>query len=178
MSQPFLGQITIFAGTFAPRGYALCNGQILSISQNTPLFSLLGTTYGGNGTSTFALPNLQGMYPMHFGSGVGLTQRVLGETGGETSVILTPATMPYHTHDAVCVAAAGNTDNPVGAVWAEGHFGKTPVLAYKGNSPIPNATMNPAALSTVGGNQPHNNLNPYVAITFIIALQGIFPSRN
>jgi microcystin-dependent protein len=177
MSDPFVGEIRVVGFNFAPRGWASCNGQILSISQNTALFSLLGTTYGGNGQSTFALPNLQGMYPMHFGSGPGLSPRVQGQTGGETTVTLTSA-QALHTHSAACDSVGGGTDSPTGATWADAHSGKAPVLAYKGNRSTANTAMNTQALSLVGGNQPHNNLNPYLVLTFVIALQGIYPSRN
>ena len=156
----------------------MCNGQLLPISQNAALFALLGTYYGGDGRSTFALPNLQGNYPMHSGNGAGLSPRVLGESGGEAAVTLLTAAMPAHTHNAACVAAGGGTDSPTGAVWADAHSGKAPVLAYKGNSTNSNTTMNSQTLNLSGGNQPHNNLSPYLALTFIIAMQGIFPARN
>lgn len=177
MAEPFVGEIRLVGFNFAPRGFAFCNGQLLSISQNTALFSLLGTFYGGDGRSTFGLPNLQGAFPMHMGQGPGLTDRVIGETGGTATVTLTVQTMPAHIHNAECQTGGGNTDNPANAKWAMAHTGKAPVLAYTDKT-TGLATMNPAALGAAGGNQPHNNLHPYLVMNFIIALQGIFPSRN
>jgi microcystin-dependent protein len=177
MSNPFLGQIKMFAGNFAPVGWLFCQGQILSISQNTALFSLLGTTYGGNGTSTFALPNLQGCFVMSSGQGPGLSPRDLGETGGEAAVTLLTTSMPAHTHNAEANTAGGNTDSPTGADWAFAHKGKAPIMAYTA-SESSNVPMNAEALAPAGGSQPHNNLPPYLVINFIIATQGIFPSRN
>ncbi|MEI9863752.1 MAG: tail fiber protein [Limisphaerales bacterium] len=161
---------------FAPNGWAMCNGQILPISQNTALFSLLGTTYGGDGRSTFALPNLQGMAVMHPGQGAGLTNRSLGETGGQTNVTLIPAQMPAHTHNLAVNSGGGTVNNPVGNISSKAHMGKTPTNMYAsavGNTP---SAMSP--LASVGGNQPHNNMAPYLTLNFIIALQGIFPPRS
>jgi microcystin-dependent protein len=174
MSDQFVSEIRMFAGNFAPTGWALCNGQLLPISQNTALFALLGTNFGGNGTSTFGLPNLQGSVPMAFGNGAGLTPRVIGETGGETGVTLLQTQMPQHSH-AAQASTSGGTDSPASAAWGESKLGKTPMNVYAASGS--NVTMNPAALSTAGGNLPHNNLPPYLGLTFIIALQGIFPSR-
>src|ERR1039458_1864526 len=158
MANPFLGEIKMFAGTFAPIGHALCNGQLLPISQNTALFSLLGTQFGGNGTSNFALPNLQGSFPMHFGQGPGLTQRDIGEAAGEAAVTLLTSEIPAHTHTAQCVTTGGSTDDPTGAEWAMAHIGKSPVPAYTANQ---SANVAMAALPSAGGNLPHNNLPPY-----------------
>ncbi|HEY8209241.1 MAG TPA: tail fiber protein [Myxococcaceae bacterium] len=181
MSEPFLGEVRMFGGNFAPRGWAFCNGQLLSIAQNTALFSLLGTTYGGDGVTTFALPNLQGRFPMHWGNGQGLSQRTLGEVTGTESVTLTTNQMPSHTH-AVTIGANtsdGNTDAPAGAVWAKAVDGSgNPISAYvSGLNPLTNTTMAPATSSATGGNQPMPVMNPFLCLSFIIALEGIFPSR-
>ena len=173
MSEPFLAEIKMFAGNFAPTGYALCNGQLLPISQNTALFSLVGTFYGGNGVSTFGLPNLQGRTPMNTGQGPGLSQRDIGELAGEENVALITAEMPAHTHGPQ--AGAFDLATPTNAIWASGAAGRTPPPMYQTAS---NTTMNPQAVGPAGGSQPHNNLQPYLTITFIIAMAGIFPSRN
>jgi microcystin-dependent protein len=170
MSDPFLGAIFMFAGSFPPQGYALCNGQILPISQNTALFSLIGTAYGGNGTTTFALPNLQGASPLSFGQGQGLSQRDIGETGGAANVTLLSSQLPLHTHAAQGVATAGTQQAPTGGAWAEIRG-----LPY---APTPVGAMDPRAIALAGGNQPHNNMPPYLVINFIIALVGVFPSRG
>jgi microcystin-dependent protein len=176
VTDPFLAEIRMFAGSFAPTGWALCNGQILPISQNTALFSLLGTTYGGDGRSTFALPNLMGTVPMQQGQGPGLTQRFLGETGGSQTVTLLATEMPAHTHVPQAVtASSGDTNNPVGASWASAKFGKVSQNLY--STAAPDVQMSPLALGVSGGSQPHNNMPPYQTITFIIALQGVFPQR-
>jgi microcystin-dependent protein len=177
MSQPYLGEIKMFGGNFAPKGYAMCNGQILAITQNTALFSLLGTNFGGNGTSNFGLPNLQGTFPVGAGQGNGLSPRVIGETGGESAVTLQSTQMPIHTHAAQCVSAGGNADDPTRAEWAIPHAGKSPIAAYTAST-ASNTPMNSAALPFVGGNLPHDNMPPYVVVNFIIALQGVFPARN
>ena len=161
---------------FAPTGWALCNGQILAISQNTALFSLLGTYYGGNGTSNFALPNLQGIAPMHQGQGAGLSQRFIGETAGEPSVTLLQNQLPLHNHTPKS-AAAGNSGTPGPTLaFAAGGRGKPPAYApYLASAAVPMAAT---AVGLSGGNQPHNNMPPYLTVNFIIALQGIFPSRG
>ena len=176
MSNPFLSEIRIFTGNFAPKGWALCDGQLMSISQNTALFSLLGTTYGGNGTSNFALPNLQGMAPLGAGQGSGLSRRDLGEIGGEPAVTLLTTEMPVHTHTVKALDGAGDTTNVVGTTWAKATEGRVAenLYAAPGTSP---PTMNPSAVSVAGGNQPHNNMPPYLTLNFIIALQGVFPAR-
>ncbi|MCW2495942.1 tail fiber protein [Jatrophihabitans sp.] len=170
MTDQFIGEIRMFAGNFAPNGWALCNGQLLAISQNTALFSLLGTYYGGDGRSTFALPNLQGTTPIDMGSGAGLTPRSLGESGGLDAVTIAASTLPAHTHQAAGVAAAGTTPTPAGGAWAEPR-----AQVYGSGSAVSLATD---ALATAGSSQPHNNLAPYLVVNFIIALQGIFPARN
>ena len=166
----------MFAGGFAPTGWALCNGQLLSISQNTALFSILGTTYGGDGKSTFGLPDLRGRVPMHPGAGTGLSARALGDMGGQETVTLTAAQMPVHTH-AVTVAVdslVATSDNPLGAVPARNasatpSYGKTV-----------NATLLQTAVTVApsGGGQPHPTMPPFACVNFIIALTGIFPSQN
>jgi microcystin-dependent protein len=172
---PYIGEIRIFAGNFAPRGWALCNGQLLAISQNTALFSLLGTNYGGDGKITFALPNLQASAPISQGQGPGLTPRVIGETGGAAVVTLINSELPMHSH-AVNASSDGSTEsNPTAAVWAVGGQTRGGVPMYSANGPA--AAMSPAALTQAGGDQPHNNMPPYLALNFIIALQGIYPSR-
>jgi microcystin-dependent protein len=173
MANPFVAEIRIFAGNFAPKGWALCNGQLMPISQNTALFSLLGTTYGGDGKSNFALPNLQGSAPMQAGQGAGLSLRDLGETGGEQTVTLLDSEMPAHSHG---VQASTTPDQltPVNNAWASGQKGFGNFYAAPGN----NVQMSPAALSVTGGNLPHNNMPPFLGLTFIIALQGVFPPRT
>ena len=174
MSSPFVAEIRIFAGNFPPTGWATCDGQLLPISQNTALFSLLGTTYGGDGKSTFALPNLQGSAPMHAGQGNGLSQRFLGEQSGEQAVTLLISEMPAHTHGAQATAGS-NLDSPASNAWATIGTTRTPPPLYNSAQ---NAQMSPNALAVTGGSLPHNNMSPYLCLTFIIALQGVFPSRN
>jgi microcystin-dependent protein len=176
MSSPYLAEIRIFAGNFAPHGWATCDGQLLPISQNTALFSLLGTFYGGNGTSNFALPNMQGRGPMHFGQGAGLTQRVIGETGGEQNVTLIQTEMPQHTHTVQVSTATDHLASPNGNTWGTGQRGMGNV--YAPSSPGNNVQMDPFGTALAGGNLPHNNLPPYLVLTFIIAQVGIYPSRN
>ena len=177
MSDQFVGEIRIFGGNFAPTGWALCDGQLTLISQNTALFSLLGTQYGGDGKSTFGLPNLQGAAPMNAGSSAGLTTRGIGETGGESSVTLIQSQLPAHRHGAACTVATGNSPSPVGNIWAEEKKSKSALPLYSDVSANPVA-MSPAALSAAGGGQSHNNLAPYLVLTFIISLLGIFPARQ
>jgi len=169
MSEPFYGEMRIVGFNFAPRGWAFCNGQTLSITQNTALFSLLGTTYGGNGQTTFNLPNLQGATPVHFGGGLNL-----GQVGGEASHTLITSEIPAHTHAANGNSGAANATTPVGNVWAPVPASAS-INAYNTAS---NGTMNAAAIGSAGGSQPHNNLQPYLVLNIIIALTGIFPSRN
>lgn len=177
MADQFVGEIRIAGFSFAPNGWAQCNGQLLPISQNTALFSLLGTQFGGNGISTFALPNFQGAAPMGQGNGVGLTPRVIGESGGESSVELLISEMPSHNHNVTGNLQAGNQNSPAGANWGSAHIGKTGLDTYTANTGS-NVSMNPGALATAGGGFPHNNLSPYLVLNFIIALQGIFPARS
>jgi microcystin-dependent protein len=179
MDNPFLGTISLFAGNFAPRGWALCNGQLLAISQNSALFSILGTTYGGDGVTTFALPNLQGRAPIHWGQGPGLTPRTLGEASGEENVTLLSTQMPQHTHLVSASTTVATKDVPTGnvlAVSTDSGVGGAPLNFIEPASA--NTTMAPGMIAPAGGNQPHDNMQPYLAVTFIIALNGIFPSRN
>ena len=177
MSNPFLAEIRIFTGGFAPKGWAQCDGQLMPISQNTALFSLLGTTYGGNGTSNFALPNLQGCAPMQAGQGPGLSLRDLGETGGEQTVTLLQTEMPAHAHSAQATTSTTSPSaSPANNIWASGQKGFGNV--YTPSVPANNVQMNPFALSIAGGSQPHNNMQPFLGLMFIIALQGVFPARS
>jgi microcystin-dependent protein len=175
MTDPFLGEIRMFGGNFAPYGWALCNGQLMSISQNTALFSLLGTNYGGDGRVTFGLPNLMGAAPMQQGQGPGLSSRYLGQTGGTPTVTLVSAEMPAHTHQANAFDGSGDATTPNGAVWASAMTGRVGTNLY--SNAAPNQPMSPQAVGPTGGSQPHNNMPPYQCISFIIALQGIFPQR-
>jgi microcystin-dependent protein len=185
MSSPFVAEIRIFAGNFAPTGWAMCNGQLMPISQNTALFSLLGTTYGGDGKSTFALPNLQGSAPMQQGQGPGLSLRDLGEIGGEQFVTLLQTEMPAHGHVMSATATAATVAAASGNQWAMANAGG----AKGGGGSIINmysttttgagvVSMSPFATSIAGGSLPHNNMPPYLGLTFIIALQGVFPPRT
>ena len=172
MADQFVAEIRIFPFNFAPIGWAQCNGQILPISQNTALFSLLGTTYGGDGKSNFALPNFQGNTPMHSGQGPGLSLRDLGESGGSDTVTLLPTELPGHSHGANCNAGMGDQYGPPGNFWATDAGGN---LEY---APTATGTMANGAVQNMGGSEPHNNLQPYLTLNFCIALQGIYPSRS
>lgn len=184
MSEPFIGQIELFGFTFPPRGWAFCQGQLQAISQNQALFSLLGTNYGGDGRTTFALPDLRGRIPIGQGQGSGLSGYTIGQVGGAEQVTLAPAQMPAHTHSLMVDAAtAGSSNNNVpasnevlGQSAGKTHDGvKLDISLY--NTAAPNAALDLRSVSTVGG-QPHENRMPYLALNFCIALQGIFPSRN
>jgi microcystin-dependent protein len=175
MSSPFVAEIKMWGGNFAPVGYALCNGQLLPISQNTALFSLIGTYYGGNGTTTFALPNLQDSTPLGQGQGPGLSQYYLGQQGGEPIVTLLTAEIPLHNHNFGGTNTAG--DQPVAA--PDRQLAKaSPGNAYQSATSNNLTQLNPSMLSINGGNLPHNNMMPFIVLTFIIALQGVFPPRS
>ena len=175
MSEPFIGQISIFAGNFPPQGWARCDGQILSIAQNTALFSILGTIYGGDGTSNFALPNLRGRAPVGAGQGPALSPRRLGSSGGAQAVVLTSGEMPAHLHAANCSNGGDGGGSPAGTIWGKA-AGDEPYVG--GANPAGTSPMNPVALAPSGSNQAHNNMPPFLTLTFIIALKGVFPPRN
>jgi microcystin-dependent protein len=170
MADPFVAEIRIFGFNFPPTGWAFCDGQLLAISQNTALFSLLGTVYGGNGKSTFALPNLQGSAPMHPGQGPGLSLHDLGEQGGTETVTLLQSEMPAHNHGMVGVEDDGTFLTPANMLIAA-------LNQMYAAAPAGGATLAPEALALAGGNQPHNNMMPYLTLNFCIALQGVFPPR-
>jgi microcystin-dependent protein len=170
MANPFLGEIRMFAGNFAPVGWAFCNGQLLPIADFDALFALVGTSYGGNGTTTFALPNLQSRIPVHQGSSQG-NSYLMGQTAGEESVVITIATMPMHSHVAQAQSGDGNRSSPASGFWASSSLGQFSAAA-------PNGTMNSMSVGPVVGNQAHSNIMPYLAVNFIIALEGIFPSQS
>lgn len=172
MSEPFIAEIRIFAGNFAPRGWAFCNGQLLPISQNTALFSLIGTTYGGDGRTTTALPNLQGRAPMHPGRGPGLTARRLGEKSGVETVTLSEAQIPNHNHVPRGSRKEGREEKPGRHSWGK----TTDKDAYRNTTNKIN--LNNQALQQAGGSQPHNNMQPFLAMYYIIALVGTYPSRS
>lgn len=179
MSDPYVAEIRIFPFNFAPTGWAFCNGQLLPISQNTALFSLLGTTYGGDGKSTFALPNLQGSAPMFWGQGPGLSLHDLGETGGSNTISLLLSEMPSHTHGVNCIDGArveGQVGQPGNAILVK--TSGTPANAYTSGVTQTNQTLASGTVGPAGGNQPHNNLMPYLTLNFCIALQGIYPPRS
>lgn len=169
MSSPYVGEIRMFAGNFAPVGWALCQGQVLPISENEVLFNLIGTTYGGDGQTTFALPNLASRVPIHMGTGGGLSPRVIGESGGVETVTLTTQQIPLHSHVPQAVSGNGDQTTPQNAIWASAATSR-----YSSNAPA--LAMSPALVNPAGGSQPHDNLMPYLAINFIISLFGIFPT--
>src|SRR5512142_443269 len=165
MGTPFLGEIKIMAFGYAPKGWALCNGQTLPINQNQALFALLGTTYGGDGRTTFALPDLRGRVPIHMGNG-----HSEGEKGGEAAHTLSAAEMPMHTHVPLGSSSDAGLTSPAGNLWSA-----TPGGGYESS---PATTLNPASVTSAGGSQAHDNMSPYLALNFCIALQGVFPSQN
>jgi microcystin-dependent protein len=173
MSDPYVAEIRIFAGNFPPLGWAFCNGQLMPISQNTALFSLLGTTYGGNGQTNFALPDLRMRAPVHPGQGPGLSERLLGETGGEATHTLLASEMPAHSHALQASSGAATTTIANGNMLATVNAPNPPY-----HEPTMMADMGPGELSPAGGSAPHQNMQPYLALSFIIALQGIFPPRS
>jgi microcystin-dependent protein len=169
---PFVAEIRIFGFNFAPKGWAFCDGQLLPLSQNTALFSLLGTTYGGDGKSTFALPDMQGNAPMHPGQGPGLSLHDLGETGGSETVTLLESEIPLHSHNFMASQSDGNDTSPQNELLATG----IGVNAFA--APPPTVPMSPNMLTPAGGDQPHNNMMQYLTLNFCIALQGVFPPRT
>ena len=181
MSEPFLGEIRIVGFTFAPRGWAFCNGQVLPIAQNTALFSLLGTSYGGDGRSTFALPDFRNRAPMHWGQGAGLTPRVIGEQDGEAAVTLLTSQLPQHSHALNSgLLSTPNAAQNVATPSTQALFGLSNAGMAYSDVAAPPAAFNAAAIGLTGGSgpQPHENRHPILALNFIIATQGIFPSRN
>ena len=167
MSQPFIGEIRMFAGNFAPVGWAFCNGALIPISENDALFNLIGTTYGGDGQTTFALPNLQSRVPVHVGPGF-----ALGQSGGTESVTLTTSQIPAHSHVPQCKSDNGDSTDPTGRVWAQ------PTSGTIYDTSAPSVTMSPAAIGSSGGSQPHDNMLPFLVINFILSLFGVFPSQT
>lgn len=177
MSDPFVAEIRIFPFNFPPTGWAFCDGQLMPISQNTALFSLIGTYYGGDGKSTFALPNLQGSSPMHPGQGPGLSLHDLGETGGSETTTLLLSEIPSHAHTVGrALNALGNSVTPVNSIWAQAGSVRAAVNTY--NPGPPTGAMKSDVIQPVGGSLPHNNMQPYLTLNFCIALQGIFPPRT
>jgi len=172
---PFVAEIRIFPFNFAPKGWAFCDGQLLPLSQNTALFSLLGTTYGGDGKSNFALPDMQGRAPMHPGQGPGLSLHDLGETGGSETVSLLESEIPSHSHALMASATNSSKPNPIGNSLTRIAANGTPYVAAAGATLSPFADQ---ALAPAGGDQPHNNMQPYLTLSFCIALQGVFPPRT
>ena len=171
MADPFVAEIRMFGFNFAPRGWATCDGQLLQISQNTALFSLLGTQYGGNGQTNFALPNLQSKAPLHWGQGPGLSNYSVGDTDGTTSVTLLNSEMPSHQHAVQANPRVAESVNPSGQNLARGESN-----LYV--NAVPNTTLSPQSTTVVGNSSPHNNMQPYLSVIFCIALQGVFPPRQ
>ena len=173
MSEPFVGEIRMFAGNFAPRGWAFCDGQLLAISQNDALFSLLGTIYGGDGRTTFGLPDLRGRIPVHTGTGPGLTPRQIGYRGGVEQITLSKNELPVHGHPLLALDKPGDGGNPTNRTWAA-TSNAPPFYSDAG----PNLPMSQSATTSAGGSQSHSNMMPFLCVHFIIALFGIYPSRN
>lgn len=171
MSDCYVGEIRMFAGTFAPQDWAFCNGALLPIDGNETLFTLIGTTYGGDGQSTFGLPDLTGRIPVHGGQGPGLTNRAVGQSGGVESVTLSPDQIPAHTHALTGSTSPATSTSPTNAVWGTWNDAQYSVAP-------PDTLLAPDVLAPAGGSQPHDNMPPFVAVSFIIAMNGIFPSQN
>jgi len=174
MADPFVAEIRIFPFNFPPKGWAFCNGQLLPISQNTALFSLVGTFYGGDGKSTFALPNLEGSAPMHAGQGPGLSQRFIGEASGSQTVTLLQSEMPAHSHALNANTTTASKSLPTGNSFAKG----SAIIPYLAPAGAPLVGMAGQTISPAGGDQPHNNMQPFLTLSFCIALQGVFPPRS
>jgi len=173
MANPFVGEIRLFAGNFAPQGWAFCDGSLLAIAENDALFNLIGTTYGGDGQSTFALPDLRGRVPLHQGQGPGLSNRFIGQAGGQEQVSLLPAHLPSHSHPLMAT-----TDAAVSGASVAGNLtGKAATTSFYGNTPG-GGNMDPQVVLPSGGSQPHNNVAPFLCVNFIIALFGIFPAQG
>lgn len=175
MYEPYVGEIRMFAGNFAPRGWAFCNGQLLPIAQNTALFSLLGVAYGGDGRTTFALPDLQGRSPMGSGPGPGIGWFERGETAGSSTVTLIESQLPPHTHAVPAVDAVGTSDNPSGAAAAQSGRGRARAQLY--GPAAPPVALAPQVVAQAGGGQAHENMPPYLAVAFVISLWGVYPPR-
>jgi len=173
MADPFLGEVRMFAGNFAPVGWEFCNGQLVSIAENDALFSLLGTTFGGDGVTTFGLPDLRGRTPIHQGQGSGLTNRVLGQMVGAETVALSQAQLPAHYHAVHAISAAGTAADPTNAAWAA-----STTAENQYSQGLPNVAMSASSTTPAGSGQPHENMAPFQAVSFIIALQGIYPPQN
>lgn len=172
MSDPFVGEIRMFAGNFAPRGWAYCDGQLLAVSQNDALFSLLGTIYGGDGRTTFGLPDMRGRIPLHTGAGAGLSPRTIGGRGGTENVTLNTRNLPNHSHTLQATTDAASSADPSGNVLAD------TADNHIYNTDAPDKAMDTSALANVGGSQSHNNVMPFQCINYIIALVGVYPSRH
>jgi microcystin-dependent protein len=173
MSNPYIGEIRMFAGNFAPQGWAECAGQLLPIAENDALFTLIGTTYGGDGQETFALPDLRGRIPIHAGQGAGLSTRTLGEVGGVETVTLTTNQLPVHTHPLM-----GSVDNATQASPANNILAQPSTIDLYRPATVPSVALSPNAITAVGGSQPHENQQPFLCITFIISLFGVFPTQS
>ena len=171
MAQPYVGEIRMFAGNFAPAGWMFCEGQLLPISEYETLFNLIGTTYGGDGQSTFALPDLRGRVPLHMGQGPGLSNYIIGQNGGTEAVTLTTLQLPQHSHAAMAQSQTGGQTSPAGGVWAASTLSQ-----YSTNAA--DANMNPASIQPNGGNQPHDNMLPFQCISFVISLSGVYPPQS
>lgn len=171
-TEPYIGQVMLFAGNYAPEGWAFCDGTLMSINQYTALFSLIGTYYGGDGQTTFALPDLRGRAPLHFGQGPGLSSYSLGENGGAEMVTLFASQMPAHSHAVMGFAGGGTSAEPASNVWASG-----PASLYAAGAAA-DGILNPTVISPSGGSQPHDNMPPFLTLNYCIALEGIFPSRS
>lgn len=179
MATPYIGEIKLFGGNFQIRGWAFCNGQLLPIAQNDALYALLGTTYGGDGQTTFALPNLQSRVAIHQGQGSGLTNRVIGEASGSENVTLLQTQLPSHTHQAIATTVAGTASAPANALPATPSLATTEFLYLSGSATGTTDTPPaPSSVSSAGGNQPHSNIQPILALNYLIALEGVFPSQN